>query len=445
MTVRPIRHDLDINPLGLDLNKEGYPRVSIANVMTVLSTDPAWRGVIAFNAFSEEPVILTQPPQRLQDEVKIAPGAPWNPQDSTRAATWIAEKYRFNPPSKLVTEAMLALAQQNSFHPVRAYLDGLVWDGDTRLDTFFANYCGASPNAYSRGVARMLFVSAIARVRKPGAKVDTIVVLEGAQGLGKSGLLSALSSPWFADTPINLGDKDAYQSLRGVWLYELAELASLKGRDATRIKSFASSPADHYRPSYEARARTVPRQCVFAATTNESEYLSDATGSRRFWPQPVGRIDLPAIRRDRDQLWAEADTLFRQGVSWWPDASLDVLGVEEQSKRFEGDPWAERIAMWLENPTVTRRIDRGEPYVERLDTDVGLTMGEILEHAVGMPAERQDKRAQSRATDVLRVTGWTRGPMRREGELRVRRWIRAPKNGAGDGVVTGLVTGGGDK
>jgi putative DNA primase/helicase len=439
--VRVIRDDIDFNPLGLDLNKDGCPRTSIANVMTVLASDPAWEGVIAFNAFSEEPVILRQPPQRVQDEVSIAPGSPWTPQDSTRAATWIAERHRFNPPSKLVTEAMLALAQQNTFHPVRAYLDGLKWDGNDRLDTFFANYCGASPSAYSRGVARMLFISAIARVRKPGAKVDTIVVLEGAQGLGKSGVLSALSSPWFADTPINLGDKDAYQSLRGVWLYELAELASLKGRDATRIKSFASSPADHYRPSYEARARTVPRQCIFAATTNESEYLSDATGSRRFWPQPVGKIDLPAIRRDRDQLWAEADKLFREGATWWPDASLDVLGTEEQSKRFEGDPWEERIAAWLANPTRKDRDERGHLFEDRMDPTVGFTMAEILEHAVGMPAERQDKRAQARASDVLRVTGWSRGPARRESGIRVRRWIR----GGEAGVVTGAGDGGDDK
>lgn len=441
MTVRPIRDDIDFNPLRLDLNKQGTPRVSLANVMTVLTGDPAWEGVIAFNAFAEEPVILRQPPQRSCDAVKTPPGSPWTPQDSTRTATWIAAAHRFNPPSSMVTEAMMALAQQNSFHPIRAYLDGLKWDGNARLDTFFANYCGASPNSYSCGVARMLFISAVARVRRPGAKVDTIVVLEGAQGLGKSTMLSALAGTWFADTPISLGDKDAYQSLRGVWVYELAELASFKGRDATRIKSFASSPSDHYRPSYEPRARSVPRQCVFVATTNETEYLSDPTGSRRFWPQRVGRIDLAAIRRDRDQLWAEADVMFKRKVPWWPDAELDVLGGEEQSKRFEGDPWAESIAAWLANPTMKDRDERGALFVDRLDPTVGFTMGEILQHAVGMPIERQDKRAQARASDVLRVTGWCRGPMRREGEMRVRRWIR----GTGDGLVTGGGDGGGDK
>lgn len=238
------------SPVEIDRTKSGAPKKTLANVMTVLSGDPHWRGVIAYDAFAGEPILARQPPQRDCDRVEIVPGAAWSPQDSSRTATWLDLTYGLAVPSSLVTEAMLAIAQRYTVHPVLTYLDGLTWDRAVRIESFFSRYCGVEASTYASGVARMLLVSAVARVRSPGAKVDTIPILEGDQGIGKSRLLRVLGGPWSADTPIALGDKDAYQVLRGKWIYELAELASFKGRDATRIKSFASSPEDHYRPSH---------------------------------------------------------------------------------------------------------------------------------------------------------------------------------------------------
>lgn len=408
-------------------SRDQRPRKLVANLMTIFGRDTRWHDVLAYDGFAEHPVILCQPPQREQDWVPVLPGSPWSSQDSTRAAAWFFEKYRLDMSQGSVTEAMLAVSQRRIVHPVRDYLNSLAWDQTRRLDTFFPAYCGAPDCAYAHGVARILFLSAVARVYRPGCKVDTIVILEGPQGTHKSTLLAALAGEkWFADTPLALGDKDAYQALRGVWIYELAELVALKGRDATRIKSFASSPTDHYRPSYEPRARSVPRQCIFVGTTNEAHYLADATGARRFWPLRVNRADVEAVRRDRDQLWAEARCRFESGEQWWPTHELDSLGADAQDDRFEGDPWEERILKWLARPTRVVVDVQHERHEERLEPDEGLAMSAVLEHAVHVPVERQDKAAQGRAAQILRRAGWERGPMRREHGERVRRWFKAP-------------------
>lgn len=400
----------------------GQPAKTIGNVLTILRLDHRWLDVLAYDAFAETPILTAQPPQRAQDKLAIEPGAAWSPQDATRTAAWIESEYGIAVPSAGVTEAVLAAAQHRKVHPVREYLDGLTWDGTARVERFFTTYCGVTEASYTHGVARMLFVGAVARVRAPGCKVDTIPILEGEQGRGKSRLIAALAAPWGADTPISLGDKDAYQSLRGVWIYELAELASFKGREAARIKSFASSPSDHYRPSYEPRARSVPRQCIFIGTTNESHYLADATGARRFWPIRVERIDVDAVKRDRDQLWAEAAMMHRDGVQWWPDHDLASQGEAEQSERYEGDPWSDPLMAWLEKPTRTRALDGGGRDEEQLDVTRGVTMAEILSEALHVPRERAGKYEQERARRILKDAGWERGPQRRERGVQARPW-----------------------
>lgn len=421
-----IVHDAESIPL--DLDEKNRPRKTIGNVLTVLSCDPQWHGAIAYNSFSEQPVLLRRPPMREQDEVDFVAGAPWSPQDSTRTAAWIDAVHGFSVPSAMVTEAMLAVAQRTMFHPVLKYLDALEWDRQPRVDQFFARYCGAADNTYVRGVARMMLLSAVARVRQPGCKVDTITILEGVQGLKKSTMLSILAGKsWFADTPIVLGDKDSFQSLRGVWLYELAELDSIKGKDATRIKSFASSPVDHYRPSYAPAVKSVPRQCIFVGSTNDDAYLTDPTGARRFWPVKLPRMDLEAVARDRDQLWAEADALYCDGAPWWPDRTLDALGAEETDERIEVDAWADPIRQWLTAPVVRRwAANGGGEYPDTLDPAAGLAMTDVLTGALGIPVERQGKREQGRASVVLRQLGWERGRQRRgtAGE-RCRPWVRA--------------------
>jgi putative DNA primase/helicase len=410
--------------VSLEVDKKGAPKKHVTNVLTVFESDPRWRGVIGYDAFREGPILLRQPPQRPLDAIERV-GAEWSAQDSTRAAAWLSIEYGLEVPSERITEAVLATAQRHAVHPVRNYLASLTWDGHGRVDTFFSSYCGTPDSPYARGVARILFLSAVARIRSPGAKVDTIPILEGEQGAHKSSVLAVLGGEWFADTPIPLGDKDAYQVLRGVWIYELAELAAFKGRDATRIKSFASGKDDHYRPSYEPRVRCAPRQCIFVGTTNEAHYLVDATGARRFWPVTVQRIDLDAVRRDRDQLWAEACARLAQGENWWATHDFEALGASEQENRFEGDPWEAPLEKWLAYPVSVRIDAQDRRHEEPLDPTEGFTMAEILAHGLSLATERQGKADQTRAAAILRRLGWERetNPHHVNG-ARVRRWRR---------------------
>lgn len=270
-------------PLGLDADTAGKPKKTVASVMTVLSRAEEWRDVFGFNVFLEAPIFLRQPPQREQDALTIEVGAEVAPQDLTRAAAQLYPAHQLEVTSGIVQEAMLAVAQTRVVHPIRDYLASLTWDGSPRIDTFFSSHCGAADTPFVRGVARILFLSAVARVERPGCKVDTIVILEGPQGLKKSTALAALAGPaWFSDTPLMIGDKDAYQSLRGVWIYELGELAALKGREAERVKVFASSPIDRYRA-----ARTLGTPSVCFRRHDERERISK---------RPNGSTALPAGR-----------------------------------------------------------------------------------------------------------------------------------------------------
>jgi putative DNA primase/helicase len=416
--------------------EKGKVRPCTANVITMLERDPRWDQVIGYDAFREAPVLLRQPPQRRIDAVTIAPGGALTEQDVTRIATWMLDQYGVDVKGPAVVEAVMAVGQRHVHHPVCVYLDGLRWDGEPRVDDFFARYCRVAPTSYASGVARLMFLSAVARVRKPGCKVDTIPILEGPQGALKSTMIRALASDaWFADTPIPLDNKDAYQQLRGVWIYEIGELASFKGKDASRIKSFASSGVDTYRPSFERRSRPVPRQCIFIGTTNDEQYLVDATGGRRFLPVRIVRILVDAIRRDRDQLWAEAAFRFAEGESWWPGPELARASALEQEDRYEGDPWEDPVRAWLARPVEVHVTADGKRESAPLDPADGFTMSEVLLYAIGVPLERQGKEPQGRMAKILHRAGWKRGNRRRvpgNPTEREYRWLkREPEDGLG--------------
>lgn len=389
---------------------------TLANVLSILTRDPEWRDVIAWDAFAEAPIIRREPPQRAHDRVAREAGSEWSEADVTRCAAWIATVYGARVGSATVAEAALAAAERHVVHPVREYLAGLKWDGEMRVDTMLVRLAGASDTPASRATARILVVSSVARVMRPGCKADCIPILEGRQGAKKSSLLRALyTARWHSDSPVAMGDKDAYQAMRGVWCLELAELEGMRGRDATRIKAFASSAVDYYRPSYARRARAVPRQTVVVGTTNDDQYLEDVTGARRFLPVRITAIDLDAVERERDQLWAEALHRYRAGESWWPEGTDAHALAREADARYVGDTWTEPVIRWL----------------ARQSASDGVLMCEVLAAALGVEIGRQTKREERRVADILRAAGWTRGPLRREGAIRVRRWSPVP---AGDGT-----------
>lgn len=399
------------------LGRNGEPstklRRAAANATTILTHDPAWAGVLAFDEFRGSVVARRSPPWVDVDApASVEPGE-WTDTDTARLANWLARRYALDLATTLLEQAIGVAADRAHVHPVRDWLRGLRWDGTARLDGLFVEYFGAPDTPYSRGVGARFAIGAVARVMRPGCKVDCVPVLEGAQGIGKSTAVRILAGDaWFFDTPIVMGDKDGYQALRGKWIGELGELHSLGRSDLNRAKNFLSATSDTYRASFGRRTHDYPRQIVFVGTTNAVEYLRDETGNRRFWPVRCSRVDLEALRRDRAQLWAEARVRFERGEAWHVDtAELAALCAAEQEERFEADAW--------EGPIGDYVTHAGHP--ER--RTAGVTLGDVLETAIGVKADRWDKPAQMRATAVLRRLGWERSNPRRGGGKRERVWL----------------------
>jgi putative DNA primase/helicase len=194
---------------------------------------------------------------------------------------------------------------------------------------------------YTSLVGRYFLIGMVARIYQPGCKMDNMPIFEGAQGKGKSSLLSALCGEWFADTPFVMGDKDAFQALRGKWLYEISELDAFNRAEATRAKAFISSGVDSYRAPYDRNVKDWPRQCVFAGTTNQHEYFKDSSGNRRYWPLSCdGEVNIDALRSVREQLFAEAVQRYKAGDRWYPTAQEQrELFDPQQEHREIGDPW----------------------------------------------------------------------------------------------------------
>jgi predicted P-loop ATPase len=254
-----------------------------------------------------------------------------------------------------VHQAVEARAREKAFHPVRNYLQALCWDDNPRVGRLFADYFGADHTEYTEAIGRMFMVSMVARVFRPGCKCDYMPVLEGPQGTNKSTACGILAGEYFDDNMPDLHSKDASQHLRGKWLIEFADMHPHSSAEANVFKAFISRTTERYRPSYGRREVIEGRQCVFVGTTNKSQYLRDETGNRRIWPVITGEINLDLLRCDRDQLFAEAVSLYHDGVHWWPDREFEHRHIaDEQDARFEADIWEEPVAGFLRNLTIVR-------------------------------------------------------------------------------------------
>jgi putative DNA primase/helicase len=386
------------------LTKRKEVRDCLANVAFILRLDPAFAGKLKYDEFLEAAVTHDLP---------WRPGGEWrewSDADDVRLADWCQQR-RVPVRPGTVADGVAAVADEHRFHPVREYLDRLAWDGGERLDTWARDYLGVQDTSYARAVGRKWLISAVARILGKRVKVDHALIIEGKQRQKKSSAFEALcpDPAWFTDSIADLGTKDSAQDLRGKWIIELGELSAMKRSEVERIKSFLTRTTDHYRPSYGKRSRDFDRRNVFGGTTNGAEYLRDETGNRRFWPVHAGTIDLPALRRDRDQLWAEAVTAYKTGETWWLDDETEELAAQEQELRREPDPWEEIVLPWLEK--------RAAP----VSKDELLSMLKIL------PEQREQKHA-NRAAKILAMAGWQR---RRKRTAMVREWLYYPPSGDG--------------
>ena len=218
------------------------------------------------------------------------------------------------------------------------------------VDDWLLVYLGADGSDYIRAAGAKWLIGAVARVYCPGCKMDTCLVLEGPQGLMKSTTLKILAEPWFTDEVADLGSKDSSMQVHGVLIVEIAELDAMSKSEVSKIKAFMSRSVDRYRPPYGKHLIESPRESVFAGTVNPGvKYLKDETGGRRFWPVKCGRIDIERLKRDKDQLWAEAVVRYKTGATWWMDSeALNQAAEREQADRYDADPWHGAIKDFVE-------------------------------------------------------------------------------------------------
>lgn len=316
---------------------------------------------------------------------------------------FIIEAFGFDPKAENVRDAVTQLCLEHSFHPIRQMLDALIWDGVPRVDDWLVKYMGAEDTSLNRAIGRIILVAAVRRVREPGIKFDTIVILEGKQGTGKSTALRILSGPGnHSDNEIlTLDTKAQMEAMEGVWIYELSEMSGLNKSEVDRMKAFASRDEDRARMSYGRFSEARGRQTIFVGTTNEHKYLKDRTGNRRFLPVKTDAIDLEALRRDRDQLWAEAAKLEAEGASIVLPQELWALAAAEQENRLEDDPWQERLA-----------LVRGTA----VDDEVRAYTADLLCTVLGIPVERQHNGMTKRLAASMRELGWEPGKFKVAGK-----------------------------
>jgi len=373
------------------------PIKTARNLALILTHDHRLKGKIRYNKF---------------EACTTLKGVPVTDTTDLMMADWVEMVYRLQYAPTSIANAMALVGARDPYHPVCDYLDGLEWDQNPRLDRLLVDYFGAHDSLLNRVISRKWAVSMVARARKMGCKVDTCLVLAGAQGIRKStGLRALAGADFFSDTLIDVRSKDAYQMIQGVWCYELAELSSVKKADLSAVKGFVSAQSDRYRASYGRHVEKHPRCGVFVGTTNEIEFLSDTTGNRRWWIVKCKAVDLENIHKDRDQIWAEADQAYRASESWWLDASQSDQLDESNEMHMAEDPWMDIVQSWL-----ARRVG---PF----------TIDDMMEDALQIDPPKMRQADRWRAGRILRTMDIEKRQIQKDGK-RTMMWFRP---GWGDG------------
>lgn len=354
----------------------------------ILETEPAWAGVLAYDEFVGLNLLMQPIPGTTAPRSAFTP-RPLTDNDVTAAVRWFNRNGYSDATKNSTADALLLVASQAVISPVRHYLEALTWDGIPRAEHWLERYCGAEPSDLTNKVGKAWLVSAVARALRPGCKADCALVLEGRQGAGKSSILRALAGEdWFHDGLRDMHGKDASAGLRGKWIIELPELSAMRRSDTEAVKAFLSRSEERYRPAYGRAEVVEPRRCIFAGTTNRSDYLTDDTGGRRFWPVLVGDVSLAALTRDRDQLWAEAVALYLAGERWWLDRTDEGAAAEVVSSRAADDPWTADVLRVVDGLTEVSSRD----------------VFQLLD----VPLDRRGKADAMRITGILTRGGWMR-------------------------------------
>lgn len=371
----------------------------VANALEALRSDPAVQDAVAFDEMLRAPVLLHE----VGKTISFPPfdRRPLIDNDVVDFQTWIQRAGLRRISKETVRDAINVRAVENSYHPVRDYLELLQWDRTPRLNVWLTTKLGAELTPYTQAVGRMFLIALVARIYSPGCKADYMPILEGPQGELKSSACAALGGAWFSDNlPDVTAGKDVSQHLRGKWLIEVSEMHAMSRAEAALLKAFVTRTTERYRPSYGHMEVIEPRQCTFIGTTNKTTYLRDETGGRRFWPIKCGGIDLDGLADDRDQLFAEAVEAYRVGETWWPDRTFEKEHMmPQQAPRYEADVWEENIATYI-------------------GTKERVTVGQVAHEALHIETSQIGTADQRRIATALEQLGWRRQPQCWDG----KRW-----------------------
>lgn len=377
---------------------DGSIIANVNNAQTLLSYQKDIAGVLGFNQFAKTVDILIKPP--WEPEATAYPRQ-LTDVDDTRATAWL-ERHGCSLAINVVHNTMISAAHHNPFHPLQSYLGRLSWDGKERLTGAMTAFFGCENNDYARAVSRRFLIGSVARALSPGCKMDTMLILEGRQGLKKSTAVAELyHERWFTDELSDIGSKDAAMQMQGVWCIEVAELATMYRAESNRLKEWLTRRVDRFRPPYGRNLYHSPRQCVLVGTVNpEGGYLKDATGGRRFWPLRCGTIRVENITENRDQVWAEAVKAYNSGERWWFDSDERRVAEAQQEDRYESDPWEDEV-------------------LDKLGSIYSTSIREVM-RILDLPSSQQTQLAQNRIAKILTSTGWDRKQRRVGG---ARKWI----------------------
>lgn len=372
-------------------NEEGSPKPGVSkNWALLLEHHPAMNKALAYDAFALQIMLLRRPAWERDT------GEPWQPRpiresDYQNAVMWL-ETLHMTPKVATIQPVVFSVAEKYTYDPLVEYLEGLVWDRVPRVDQYFRRYYGVDPSGSSRYadiVSRRFLISAVARALRPGAKVDTMPILEGPQGLMKSSACKVAGrGRFFSDELSDIGSKDAKMEMQGRWVFEIAEMHRMNAAETNAVKKFLSQSTDRFRPPYGRTVIEAPRRCVMIGTINPdgNPYLKDTTGARRFWPLRCTKIDIAALEQDHDQIWAEAVYLLKSGEPWWVQADETDVVEEEQTERTDIDVWTDAV-------------------LKAIDGRSSILLSEVIS-SVGIPAKDASERHASRIGRIMRAIGW---------------------------------------
>lgn len=426
-------HRLRVRPAKDENSLPGLVKCAL-NAELLLTYSDEWRGHLRWNDVRREVEVIDLPGKPapippLQRHLDVLPTATMN---------WLSEHYDLDLSENVVASTLLLVARKNHYDPVREYLDGLVWDGKSRLETFLEDCCGARTvseggediSAHIRRVSAKWLISAAARGLRPGCKVDTVLILESPQGRKKSTLFEVLGGEYHAVARSDVESKDALMVIARSWIVELAELSALKKGDADAAKAFFTTRTDLYRLPYGKAVSEVHRRGVFAGSTNPvgDGYLTDRTGNRRYWTVAVEQIDIARVKRDRDQLFAEAAVRARRALAaldageepaaedrWWLESGEETDAAEGAAN--------ERLT---ENAT-SDAFMRAWLNVEPHKRPVEVTVSDVIRDILNVSIDRLNPKLERDVGQALRDAGFTKEPDRAPGRRRGWKWVSTPE------------------